>query len=153
MSFCIRSLANRCKDFDTFKSMNRTIFSLIALLFAAVPCISGCQSLSEKNRQDAMEHTLALYANTLRWHGPDKQAEFLKDPAAMPAYNNVRVLGYEVISKPAPMEENLVSQVVQIRYIYNDTQMIRTIEDRQLWESDADGKIWLRVNPPPPFSR
>jgi hypothetical protein len=71
----------------------------------------------------------------------------------MPAYNNVRVLGYEVISKPAPMAENLVSQVVQIRYIYNDTQMIRTIEDRQLWESDADGKIWLRVNPPPPFSR
>jgi hypothetical protein len=130
--------------------MIRSYFSMLALLFAALTLLAGCQGSKE---QDALKATLSGYEKVLRWQGPDKQAQFLKEPASMPDYSGIRVLGYEVISRPAPLSDGLVGQVARIQYIHADTQMIRTIDDRQLWERDPGDKHWLRVNPPPPMRR
>jgi hypothetical protein len=71
----------------------------------------------------------------------------------MPTYRDVRLVSYDVVQQPAVVDDNLVSQVARIEYVHTGTQVIRTIDDRQLWESNEEGTIWLRVNPPPPLSR
>lgn len=133
--------------------MIRPQFAPLLLLISALLVMPACQSIAEQKREDALNSTLKLYANTLRWHGPGKQADFLKDPASLPTYRAVRVVSYDVVQQPAPVEENLVSQVARIEYVHTDTQVIRTIDDRQLWESNEEGTRWLRVNTPPSLSR
>jgi hypothetical protein len=133
--------------------MIRPLFASLLLLISTILVLPACQSIAEKKREDALDTTLKLYGNTLRWQGPGNQAEFLKDPASMPTYPAVRVVSYDVVQQPTPVDENLVSQVARIEYVHTDTQVIRTVDDRQLWESNEEGTRWLRVNAPPSLSR
>lgn len=133
--------------------MIRPQFATLLLLISAILLLPACQSMAEKKREDALNSALKLYGNTLRWHGPGNQANFLKDPASMPTYSKVRIVNYSVVQQPVPVDENLVSQVARIEYVHTDTQVIRTIDDSQLWESNEDGTVWLRANPPPSLSR
>jgi hypothetical protein len=133
--------------------MIRPKFALLFLLVVTILFLPACQSMAEHKRQNALDTALKLYGNTLRWHGPENQADFLKDPASMPTYRDVRLVSYDVVQQPAVVDDNLVSQVARIEYVHTGTQVIRTIDDRQLWESNEEGTIWLRVNPPPPLSR
>ena len=133
--------------------MIRPKFALLFLLVVTILFLPACQSMAEHKRQNALDTALKLYGNTLRWHGPENQADFLKDPASMPTYKDVRLVSYDVVQQPAVVDDNLVSQVARIEYVHTGTQVIRTIDDRQLWESNEEGTIWLRVNPPPPLSR
>ena len=132
--------------------MIRPKFALLFLLVVTILFLPACQSMAEHKRQNALDTALKLYGNTLRWHGPENQADFLKDPASMPTYRDVRLVSYDVVQQPAVVDDNLVSQVARIEYVHTGTQVIRTIDDRQLWESNEEGTIWLRVNPPPPLS-
>ena len=133
--------------------MIRPQFASLLLLIGTLLLLPACQSIAEQKREDALSSALKLYGNTMRWHGPDNQAEFLKDPASMPTYRAVRIVSYDVVQQPAPVDENLVSQVARIQYVHTDTQVMRTVDDRQLWESNEEGTRWLRVNPPPSLSR
>lgn len=133
--------------------MFRPQFATLLLLISAIFLLPACQGMAEKKREDALSSTLKLYGNTMRWHGPENQAEFLKDPASMPTYRAVRVVSYDVVQQPTPVDENLVSQVARIEYVHTDTQVIRKVDDRQLWESSEEGTRWLRANTPPSFSR
>ena len=133
--------------------MIRPKFALLFLLVVTILFLPACQSMAEHKRQNALDTALKLYGNTLRWHGPENQADFLKDPASMPTYKDVRLVSYDVVQQPAVVDDNLVSQVARIEYVHTGTQVIRTIDDRQLWESNEEGTIWLRVNTPPSLSR
>ena len=133
--------------------MIRPQFASLLLLISITLALPACQSIAEQKREDALDTTLKLYGNTMRWQDPGNQADFLKDPASMPTYRAVRVVSYDVVQQPTPVDENLVSQVARIEYVHRDTQVIRTIDDRQLWESNEEGTRWLRVNPPPSLSR
>lgn len=133
--------------------MIRPQFASLLLLLSTLLSLPACQSIAEHKREDALNSALKLYGNTMRWHGPENQAEFLKDPASMPVYRAVRVVSYDIVQQPAPVEENLVSQVARIQYVHTDTQVMRTVDDRQLWESNEEGTRWLRVNTPPSLSR
>ncbi len=133
--------------------MIRPQFAPLLLLISIILLLPACQSMAEQKRQDALSNTLKLYGNTMRWQGPEKQAEFLKDPASMPTYRAVRVVSYDIVQQPTPVDENLVSQVARIAFVHTDTQVMRTVDDRQLWESNEEGTSWLRVNTPPSLSR
>jgi hypothetical protein len=132
---------NRCKHF----------FLLVTSLLT-ISLMAACGSMEEKKKQDALHTTLSLYENSLRWHGIDKQGQFLKDKSMNPHNPGIRVVGYE--SSPAvTIDESTVSVIAQIQYLYNDTQSVRTISDRQFWESSENGQVWLRANPPPTMPR
>ena len=133
--------------------MIRPQFASLLLLISTLLLLPACQSIAEQKRVDALDTTLRLYGNIMRWHGPENQAEFLKDPASLPTYRAVRVVSYDVVQPPATVDENLVSQVARIQYVHTDTQVMRTVDDRQLWESNEEGTRWLRVNTPPSLSR
>jgi len=114
---------------------------------------SGCQS--HVSRKAGIEAALRDFEATLRWQNISEAYRFLR-PELQPAYlppglNSMRVVGYDVLDRPVEVTENVVVQRAEIKYVNKDTQIMRTVMDEQVWESDDDGKTWMRANPMPAF--
>jgi len=132
--------------------MKRTALLLCLLLLP----LFGCQAMSEQRQEDSLLRTLRAFENTLRWDRPAGAWGYLTPEVAQqagppPNLDNVRVIGYDVIEPPVPVGEGVVVQRVLIRYVFQDRQVVRTLDDRQRWEFDQASQTWRRANPIPAF--
>ena len=125
---------------------------LVAVLLAAT-LAAGCQT--NVSRGEAIEASLYAYEKAFRWQSPREAYGFLREdlrPAYPPPWiDSIRIVGYEVIAPPQEIRRNTVVQRVEVRYVNQDTQIVRTLVDEQLWESSDDGDTWERANPMPAF--
>ena len=122
-------------------------------VFVAASLVAGCQT--SVSRKDAIKQSLYTYEQALRWEKPREAYRFVH-PDLQPAYpppwiDSIRVVGYDVLDPPHEVGENLVAQRVEVKYVNQDTQVMRTFIDEQLWRSDDGKKNWLRANPMPAF--
>lgn len=126
--------------------------AVLAAMLAAF-LLSACQT--SVSRKDAIDQALYAYEKTLRWQSPREAYRFLRadlQPAYLPPdVDSIRIVGYEVLDPPAEISENVVVQRVQINYVNQNTQIMRTVMDEQVWETDEEGKAWFRTNPVPDF--
>ena len=94
-------------------------------------------------------------AEAFRWQDPREAYRFVRAdmrPAYPPSWlGTIRIVGYEVMDPPREIRENVVVQRVEVKYVNQETQIMRTIMDEQVWESSDDGETWLRTNPLPAF--
>ncbi len=127
------------------------------LLCLALLTLTGCQSMSERKQEDSLLRTLRSYETTLRWDrlagawsflAPEAQQQGGPPPANL---ENIRVIGYDVVEPPVSLGEGVVVQRALIRYVFQDRQVVRSVDDIQRWEYDADAKVWRRTNPIPAF--
>jgi hypothetical protein len=111
--------------------------------------LAGCPAAT---RAPTTDNLLSDYAAAIRWNELDKAADFL-DPAlrqSMPLtdfererFKQVQVTGYEVKDRDLAADGSL-TQVVEIRLVNRNTQIERTITDRQTWRFDpASKRVWL----------
>ncbi|HEX6832353.1 MAG TPA: hypothetical protein VF132_02365 [Rudaea sp.] len=125
---------------------------LLALsVIAATVLLPGCDTKSDK---DLLQTTLETYAATIRWGNFDDAAGFvdpetLKEhpitPLDIARYRQVRVTAYN--EQPyRPVNDTEVRQVVEIGIVNNNTQVMRSLVDRQLWRYDAKAKRWWLVS-------
>ena len=125
---------------------------IIALLLTA-NLVAGCQT--NVSRSKAIEESLYAYEKAFRWQNPREAYLFLRAdlrPAYPPPWiDTIRIVGYQVLDPPLEVRENVVVQRVEVKYVNQETQIMRTILDEQVWESSDDGKTWERVNPLPAF--
>ncbi len=140
-------------DFDTLHTMLRWKLHFIFILGISLVFTSGCQSMSERRRDESLPSTLMLYGKVLRWQGPHEQGAMLANPEQAPKYRGITVTSYTVISNPVKTHENAAHQTAAIEYVYNDRQVIKRVIDQQIWEYDTEEKMWLRANPPPRMPR
>ena len=54
-------------------------------------------------------------------------------------------------SPPIALSEGVVNQTAKISYVLTDRQIERTLMDEQIWEYQAEEKIWYRINPIPEY--
>lgn len=125
-------------------------------LLLALFLLSGCQSMGEIKTEKQLKATLHLYNMTIRWGRIENayqmlQPELLAKTTIPNGFENIRVIGYEVIGEPKPLSETSVTQTVSILYVYRDRQVQRQIMDQQLWEYDQKTESWSRANPIPAF--
>ncbi len=125
----------------------------IAFGVMVIVLLAGCQS--HVSRKAGIEKALNNYESTLRWQNIREAYRFLR-PELQPAYlpqgiDSMRVVGYEVLDRPVEVSENVVVQRVEVQYVNQETQIMKTFMDEQIWESDDDGKTWLRASPMPAF--
>ncbi len=118
--------------------------------------LAGCQSMGEIKADKELKATLHLYDMILRWGRIEKaygmlQPELLAKTVIPSGFDNIRVLGYEVISSPARLSETSATQTAMIRFVFRDRQIEKQIMDQQLWEYDLESNTWLRANPIPEF--
>ena len=145
-------LAN-ATNFDTLLTMLRWKLHFIFILGILLVFTSGCQSMSERRRDESLGSTLNLYGKVLRWQGPHEQGSMLVNPEQTPKYRGITVTSYQVVSNPVKTGENSAHQTAAIEYVHHDNQVIRRIIDQQIWEYDSENEIWLRENPPPGMPR
>ena len=136
---------------NTLRTRCSLLLPVLLLLF-----IGGCQTIANKQSNIELEKVLNSYHTTVRWGNPEQAYIFLK-PESFPDLeipsdlDNIRVTGYEVIQQPTPLSEELVNQTARISYVLKDRQIERTLMDRQVWEYQAEHKIWYRINPIPEY--
>ncbi|HBH36348.1 MAG TPA: hypothetical protein DDW45_08380 [Gammaproteobacteria bacterium] len=140
-------------DFDTLQTMLRWKLHFIFILGFSLAFTSGCQSMSERRRDESLTSTLVLYGKVLRWQGPHEQGAMLANPEQTPKNRGITVTSYQVVSAPVKTGENAAHQTAVIEYVYHDSQVIKRVIDQQIWEYDTGEERWLRANQPPVMAR
>lgn len=124
-------------------------------LLAAVLFVSGCASYREDRKQDALEAATTAYGSALRWGYYETAVGYLhpekRKLAEVPkALTDIRVTRYDVVQPPIPSGDDRV-QVVQIDYLHENVQALRSLSDRQTWRYDPDSKTWWLYSGLPAF--
>lgn len=140
-------------NFDILQAMLRCKLLNFFLLGLFLSALGGCQSMSERKRDESLHATLALYAKVLRWQGIQDQGAMLANPSLTPRIHDVSVTSYEVASPVVMHSSDSATQTAVIEYLYQDSQIIKRVVDHQLWEYDSESKRWLRANAPPAMPR
>ena len=126
---------------------------LICLTLVLVGCPDG-------TRQVKPDNILSDYGAAIRWNEFDKAIAFLdpelreKSPLSdleRERFKQIQVTGYEVKSREADADGNLV-QTVEIRLINRNTQIERSFIDHQTWRRDVAGKRYWLTSGLPDFS-
>ncbi len=137
--------------------MTGTVLKTIAIL-AAIILLSGCKTLNlmQDKKEETLQNRLKAYQSTVRWGYPGQAYNFLRqdiaDKTPVPTnLNNISVTDYKVIRLPELVSENRAAQTAVIGFIFDDRQVEKTVQDRQLWEYDPEAETWFRINPIPEY--
>lgn len=125
---------------------------LVVLL--AVATGIGCAAVEKDRRAVGLQAATSGYQSALRWGyfetafgyvHPDQR----KNKGIPDVFNQLRVTGYDVAQPPVILEDDSANQVVVIDYLYEDTQIVKRLTDRQHWRwDDQIGTWWLHSGIP-----
>ena len=128
--------------------------SLAFLLASLMLLLSACQSVSHPKVDMISE-----YGNAVRWSDWDLAWQFI-DPATRKSLvlpgdqqdrlHDIKVTGYQVRTSE-PQEDGTLMQIVEIHYIDQNTQVERSVRDRQIWRTDDKGEHWWLTTGMPEF--
>jgi len=130
--------------------------SLAFAVCAVLLWTTGCATFREDRKQEGLEAATNAYAAALRWGyyetavgylHPDKR-KVVEVPKML---NDIRVTRYDVVQPPIPTGETERVQVVQIDYVHQDVQSVRTLTDRQTWRYEPQAKSWWLYSGLPAF--
>ena len=131
--------------------MRPLFLALIVLLTAA------CQTNRANEVPNQLASQVRLFEDVVRWGALEKMYLFEKqDPQGTQReipddLDNVRVTGYEIGGHLSRLDDWRWGQTAVIDYVLTDRQVVRQVVDRQVWESEDEGKTWYRTTPVPQF--
>jgi type II secretory pathway pseudopilin PulG len=123
----------------------------IGLLLLAVLLTSllgvGCAVVEKDRRALALQAATNGYQSALRWGYYETALGFLhpdqrKSGELPEAFAQLRVTGYDVTQPPVVQPDDSATQVVVIDYLFEDTQVVKHLTDRQVWRWDASTNTW-----------
>jgi hypothetical protein len=132
-------------------------FAALLVLLSTL-LLAGCAT---DRRNESLTRTLNAYGGVIRWGDfgnalqfidPKVRAEKTPSPLEMSRYDQYRVTGYDDGQGPAPNGDNEVRQIVAISLVNNNTQVERTVIDRQTWRYDQEANRWWLVSGLPNIS-
>lgn len=131
--------------------MIRPQFFLILLFIL----MSGCQTLGEHKRAETLENVLRRYEASIRWTSGAQSHNFMPPESEhreyRPAPPNIKVTHYEVVQGPTMLGEDRAIQTVIIQYVFQDTQILRELNDKQEWRYSEEEETWYLYSPVPEF--
>ena len=128
------------------------------LLIGLVVVLTACAETSTRNTQ--LDLTLIQYEKALRWSGVEQANQFRKEPVnfsqhQLAMFKKIKVTGYDIVQttyRDDKLKQLQVTQLVEIRFVNEDTQIEKRFTDQQVWEWDENTKRWWIVSPFPKFS-
>ena len=104
-------------------------------LIGLVVLLSACAEMSTRNTQ--LDLTLIQYEKALRWSGIEQVNQYRKEPVhftsrQLAMFKKIKVTGYDVIQtsyRDDKFKQLQVIQVVEIRYVNEDTQVERKFSE------------------------
>ena len=128
----------------------------IGSLMLSLLLVAGCQSLGERKQADALQEVLRDYQAVIRWGSLDQASQFLRPETASKAVltpdRALRVTHYEVVQGPSMVEKGKAIQTAVIQYVFVETQVVREIVDRQVWEFNPQAQHWYLISSLPKFN-
>ncbi len=125
--------------------MRHVLRPLLALVLLAL--LAGCAAGPDTRKRD---EALFLYAGAIRWGDIDGALTFV-DPKLLAErpmtaverarFDQVQIAGY-LVKSSAPISEDELMQIVEIRVVNRHTQVERLIVDRQHWRWDDEADSW-----------
>ncbi len=131
---------------------------LLPLLVVAL-LSSGCAHIRQEKKTQGLTAATYAYGNALRWGYYDSAWNYL-DPTIRSRLSpdqlqlkSVRLTAYEVIQPPLLIAEDQdqAEQWVQIDYVRQDTQVVHSLTDHQVWRYDVMSEGWRLTSDPPHF--
>jgi hypothetical protein len=123
---------------------------------ALIPALAaaGCAATFDFRREELFESSAKRYAQVIRWSDFEAARAFLSRAAAEErrvGLEQVRVTDYRVRSLAYAPGVRQAVQLVEISYHKIDDPRIRRLEDRQIWDFDAERGAWLLSSGLPAF--
>lgn len=128
------------------------------LLIGLVVVLSACAEVSTRNTQ--LDLTLIQYEKALRWSGIEQTNQYRKEPInfssqQLAMFKKMKVTGYDVIQtsyRDDKLKQLQITQLVEVRFVNEDTQIEKRFTEQQVWEWDKDSDRWWLVSPFPQIS-
>ena len=126
------------------------------LLLALALSLPGCKKIEEKRQANDLEATLNSYESTLRWQSvvdayAYRPPEEVARNGIPDGLDQIRIVSYQVKAAPAMLDDVTAAQTVEISYYHQDTQRVKSLLDRQLWNFDTEAKLWRLGSEIPEF--
>jgi len=126
------------------------------LLLALALSLVGCKKIDDKRQANDLEATLYSYESTLRWQSiadaySYRPPEEVARSGIPDGLDQIRIVSYQVKAAPAMLDDVTAAQTVEIGYYHQDTQRLRTLLDRQLWNYVIELKLWRLGSEIPEF--
>ena len=128
------------------------------VLIGLVVLLTACAEMSTSNTQ--LDLTLIQYEKTLRWTGVEQTNQYRKEPInfssrQLAMFKKIKVTGYDVIQtsyRDDKIKQFQVIQLVEVRFVNEDTQVEKKFSEQQVWEWDKEAGRWWLVSPFPKIS-
>lgn len=129
------------------------------VLLLAVVLLSACAGKSGSGNK--LNETLYAYQSTIRWGDltgalafVDPELREAQAPSALEERRlaQLQIVGYYVQGSQQGAEGEF-QQIVEIRVVNRNTQVERSVIDRQLWRWSVDDKAWWLVSGLPKFAQ
>jgi len=121
---------------------------LLVLLLSVLPglTMTGCGRVKEDKMTALLDSAVNGYRQSIRWGYYPAAVGFLypdeRGDVDLDKLKNIRVTSYEVVQPPVIDADKAAVQLVQIDYVLNDQQVLKSIADRQQWRYDEAQKTW-----------
>jgi guanylate kinase len=118
--------------------------------------LSGCATLAEKEKAEALEEITTKYGRAIRFGYMELAKIFLRSPESMQKdymvnVTGIKVTSYEVVNKALSTDKLEAQQVVEIQYYYTDKLIEKTLHDVQIWKYDVSEEKWYLHSGLPDF--
>jgi hypothetical protein len=128
------------------------------VLLLAVSVGTGCAVVEKDRRAVGLQAATSGYQSALRWGYYDTAFGFLppeqRKTGEIPAIlAELRITGYDVSRPPVIQADDSATQVVVIDYLFEDTQVVKQLTDRQVWRWDEEMGTWWLQSGLPKFDR
>lgn len=134
------------------RDMVKRLFKLV-LVFAISSSLLSCASTQDE--MQLLDSSVRAYERAIRWGEFTRAKSFHKKGSTLTDLERrrlklYRVTGYSTLQTSTPDQYNS-HILVEIKYIKNDRQVIKTITVKQHWKRDKEGKVWYLNSPFPKF--
>lgn len=128
--------------------------ALVVLLAVSTGMGMGCAAVEKDRRAVGLQAATNGYQSALRWGYYDTAFGYVhpdqrRNQSLPEVFADLRVTGYDVAQPPVILDDDSANQVVVIDYLYEDTQIVKRLTDRQQWRwDDQIGTWWLHSGIP-----
>ena len=135
---------------SAIKNLGLTISLLVVL-------IAGCAGVRDLAQQKRFEMTSSAYEKAIRWSDFEKAVQYLNDtakkknPPDLKKLKHIKVIEYEVKKTSLMKDQSRIFQVAEIQYYRDDSNVVKTVTDNQIWEYDTTSKNWYLLSGLPDF--
>ncbi|AGA33807.1 hypothetical protein TVNIR_2151 [Thioalkalivibrio nitratireducens DSM 14787] len=119
--------------------------------------VAGCATVHKDRRVKGLEATANSYQAALRWGdyatavgmlSPDRRL----DEEALDDFSGLRITRYEIVQPPVIHADDRATQTAAIEYVFEYSQVVQRLTDRQQWHWDDASKNWWLASGLPDFA-